>query len=430
MNKFHFARQSEMRLELLDNGETELRWCIFTKGVKGPIAKIIVDTKQTKILANHEPSAHIVNVFVRKEYRGRKLGEHLVYLAQQALRDNGFVWVTLEAEENVEHHGRLVSLYERCGFHIFPVLPTFQLIYNGDECFRKIPMRCNLTEMHFDTENEEAPSTLTSSSSSSLATSTAPSLSETADRYGSLHFVEELKREALNILRSCPANLDIPTALSWIDDHIPGTMEHACRVASRVRMLGHPDWMELAGFLLHLGRIQEKWVAWHAPYMIRVAETHDVNQVDVRPGDGKENDDGAFPDKPKCGPLPSDLKSPKSITFIDPERFSSQGVDESMLSWGPFEYAYLSINVDNRSTAPHEMAQVLRYSQCESWLTTSDYSYIESWEDSDVKQLTTSFVAAVREANLIPPLSSVELEEARLRLFELVDKYVSDVRLM
>jgi hypothetical protein len=448
------ASQSEMRLEQMDNGSTEIKWCIFTKGLRAPIAKIIVDTHQKKVQDDHEPVAHIVNVFVRPEFRGKHLGEHLVRLAQIAMRENGFFWMTLEAEEKVEHYGRLVSLYDRCGFHIYPVMDNYPMEYNGDECYRKVPMRCKLADLQLDNEPTTPPrqSAIThcsppSSPRRDLPTTTTTttttcsppvrSYSPFSTRFTSVPFVEEMKRESIYILQACSFNVDVILALDWIDQHLcPGTMEHAFRTGMHIRALGHPDWMELAGYLRHVGRIQEKWTNWHAPFMVQIPNSSSRGrkvplEVEEHATSSDDESDDHGNSQVKSGPLPHELcEEGKTRTFVDPEHYSQQGVDESVLTWGPNEYAYLSLTYGNRTSSPHEMAQVLRYCDSVTWLNTEDFGYLESWGDADVKQLTLRFKSAMDEADQASLLTAKQMEEARGRVLELVDKYVSDVRLM
>ena len=447
MSHSQLASESEMRLDFMDNGSTELKWCIFTKGLRGPIAKIIVDTRQLTLqVENNEPIAHIVNVFVRPEFRGKKLGEHLVRLAQMAMRENGFVWLTLEAEENVENHGRLVALYERCGFHIYPVADKYPMEYNGDECFRKVPMRCKLPDVSFPFEQEQQqqqhydaiespPSMLTTTTTTGTnGSSSSSSIAPLISKFASVQFVEEMKRESLQLLQACSLNVDVINALDYIDQHIaPGIMEQAFRTGLLVRSLGHPDWMELAGYLRHLGRIQEKWTNWHVPFMVQIVGGNEQRRVRGHDDDGASADEEETVDEPivKSGPLPQELcEEGKPIRFIDPERYSQQGVDESVLTWSPCEYAFLSLTFGNRSSAPPEMAQVLRYCNCDSWLNTDEFTYLEAWGDPDLKQLTIRFKAAMTTADQSEMLTASQMDEARARYIELVDKYISDVRVM
>jgi predicted GNAT family N-acyltransferase len=435
---FHtqLASQSEMRLEQMDNGSTEVKWCIFTKGMRGPIAKIIVDTRQTKLVLdesaqNMNKSAHIVNVFVRPEFRGKQLGEHLVRLAQVAMKDNGFHWLTLDAEENVEFHGTLVKLYERCGFEIHPIQETYPMEYNDDECFRKVPMRCNLALMSFNATTPEVSATTTTTTTTTTPISGPRVHNLSGDnRYRTISFVEELKREALQILAQSAMNVDIPMALEWIDSHLsPGTMEHALRTGTHIRTLGHPDWMELAGYLIHLGKIQEKYTSWHAPFMVEIHPATPVTSANTDDEDEDEDSDYALPSSVKSGPLPVELcELNASQNFIDPERYTQQGVDETVLTWGPCEYAYTALEFAGKSSAPHEMSQVLRYCQVDTWLKTEDFAYLESWGDADLKQLTLRFKESMDGA--VVPLQNKQMDEAKARFLELVDKYVSEVRMM
>jgi len=429
MFRGELASQSDMHLEAINSDGPELRWCIFTKGKRAPIAKIIVDTRPRKVQdATYEPTAHIVNVHVRPEYRGKRLGEHLVRLAQSAMKANGFTWLTLEAEENVELHGKLVGLYERCGFEIHPPAEHFPLEYNGDECYRKVPMRCNLQAMILD-ECFPAPTSSSAPSAATTTTTTAP-IEIPSSRFESALFVGEMKREALSLLQSTPLNLSISVAMDWIDQHLaPGAMEAAIRTGLLLRSRGHPDWMELAGYLRFVGRIQEKWTSWHSPFMIHVSG--DSPAEAERQSDDEEEEPVVRNPMAKSGPLPGELcTSNIASRFIDPERYAQEGVEEAMMTWTPNEFAYLALSLGDRCSAPREMAQVLRYAYCDAWLSTDSFSYLESYGDSDLKKLAVEFRQALNDADGMEMLDLNTIEEGRARVSELVDKYASEVRML
>ena len=423
------AAQSEMRVDFLETG-MELKWCIFTKGIRSSIAKIVVDPKNKgKNPMENQPTAHVVVVFVKPEFRGRGLGEKLLRIAQRSLKENGFIWLTLEAEEKVNLFGKLVGLYERCDFEIFPVNAKIALEYNDDECYRKVPMRCNLLTARLSNENVppqcyNAPPSL--STSTTVSTS---SLVPESYAYRDPFFVEELKREALRLLGTCPLHLDIPSAISWIElNSFPGSLEHAFRTACLLRNKGHPDWMELAGFLRHLGKIQERWITWHAPFMIETRGR--LQRVIVTK---VESDNSEMEEEPttKTGPLPTELTSEyQEVTFIEPERYLRQGVDECVVNWTPNEYAYLCLTYAQRSSAPHEMAQLLRYWNCRPWLNTNEYSQLQTFGDQDVKELVTEFSSILTEVEQQPKMTQEEIELCMPRFLQLVDKYVADVMVM
>jgi len=456
MHRTELASQSDMYLEAINGDGPELRWCIFSKGKRGPIAKIIVDTRPRKIQSDdYEPTAHIVNVHVRPEYRGKHLGEHLVRLAQVAMKTNGFIWMTLEAEENVEHHGKLVGLYKRCGFEVYPVIDHYPLEYNGDECFRKVPMRCHLTTICLEGPTTISPKqqpTTTSTAMSTITTTTIPSPEPTKEvashlptaddifrsRFASALFVQEMKREAMTLLQTSPLNITVLMALDWIDQILaPGSMELAIRSGSLIRSRGHPDWMELAGYLRGVGRVQEKWTNWHAPFMVSVEEMASRGGLAAEPERQSDDEDEDGPlispaDRlVKSGPLPFELCDVSAMSvFIDPERYSQEGVDEALMMWSPNEFAFIALTMGDRCTAPKEMAQMIRYANCPAWLDTDAFAYLESFGDADVKQLALQYRDALKDVQGLDVLDATQIEEGRSRLFELVDKYATDVRML
>lgn len=446
MLRIELASQSDMHIESInsEDGGTELRWCIFTKGKRGPIAKIIVDTRPRKVQsADYEPTAHIVNVHVRPEYRGKQLGEHLVKLAQTTMRTNGFVWMTLEAEENVEFHGKLVRMYERCGFEVYPQSDHYPMEYNGDECFRKVPMRCKLADLAFRNElmrDTSVPSVIsTSTTGTSTTTTSMPTPEITADvvqsRFASSLFVQEMRREARALVASASLNVSVPMAVDWIDQHVEhGSLILALRTGALIRSKGHPDWMELAGYLRFIGRVQEKWTSWHSPYMVEIqGGSHSMADAERQSDDEEDVPPHLSPGDSmvKSGALPDELISFNApVDFIDPDRYSQEGVDEALMTWTSNEFAYLALTVGERSTAPKEMAQMLRYWQCSKWLDSDDFNYLESYGDADLKHLVKQYREALIEVSNVEPLDADQLEEAKARFVELVDKYVADVRMI
>ena len=256
-----FAMMTDMRVDATENG-TEMRWCLFAKDVRGSVGKIIVDTRDGLGTA-----AKVVSVFVRPEFRGRKLGEMLVRRAQRALYENGFDALELDAEEKVELHGKLVGLYEKLGFAVCEEYRvTYE--YNDDEAFRKVHMRCDLREL-FEGARRVASSMSAPSSSASVAPATSSSSSSSAKATNqstngtrsplldSYEFTSRMRREALELVAMMPLRLDVASALSKIEAVHPELRESSLRTGMWIRRGGHPDWLELAGYLRHLGRAQE-----------------------------------------------------------------------------------------------------------------------------------------------------------------------------
>ena len=193
--------------------------------------------------------------------------------------------------------------------------------------------------------------------------------------------------------------------------------------------------MELAGYLRFLGLAQEKWTDWRAPFMVSLENAgQDGFTIEpARQSDDEEDDPAGDMDyaMAKSGPLPKELCGMVTNSiFIDPERYAQEGVDEALMMWTPSEFAFLALTVGDRSSAPKEMAQMLRYSTCNAWLDTDEFKYLESFGDSDVKALTIEFRDAIMEADRSSTLDVKQMEEAKTRLTELIEKYVSDVRLM
>ncbi|KAH9253924.1 hypothetical protein BASA81_008048 [Batrachochytrium salamandrivorans] len=392
-------QSTDLRVEFKDEGGAELRWCVFTKNSRGSVAKIICQLDRQS-----RTTAHVVSVYVHPRFRGRGLGEELVGLAKTFLQANGFQYLTLSAEENTTYKfGRLVELYRRCGFEIHPPgLTEFPIEYNGDEVFRKVPMRCSLMP----------------ASTATTTTVASPRL------YDNVDFCIQMRQECLTRLQH---GMGVIPALEWVELHYASSQRFALALAQRIRSKGHPDWMELAGYLIHLGEIQFKHKEWHAPFILPVRPPSSTSASSGESGDGEEEELVA-----KCGPLPEeedgDEESPCRV--LDTERYVGQGLDETTLSWSSWEYLFTVLThqlANNSSSAPIELAQVLRYFRLTDWLQTCELDHLQSGMDEELKQMALAFRECVLETKratsdcrLLP--SDIDLSRRQ----ELISKYLGE----
>ncbi len=67
----HLATPSEMRVEYLEGG-AELKWCLFTKGIRGSIGKIVIDTK-SKGVSSTDTASRTVDGWVWVMPEGRTI---------------------------------------------------------------------------------------------------------------------------------------------------------------------------------------------------------------------------------------------------------------------------------------------------------------------------------------------------------------------
>jgi len=482
---------TDMRVEATAAG-TEMKWCLFAKDVRGSVGKIVVDTRD-----DGGGAAKVVAVFVRPEFRGRRLGELLVRRAERALYDNGFDAVELDAEEKVDHHGRLVGLYEECGFRVCDDWRvTYE--YNDEEAYRKVHMRCDLRAMFEGGVSASQP-----------ASGDEPRAAPWSGLALSFEFVSRLRREAIELIVTAPLHLDVRAALARVERAHPAARDSALRAGVWIRRQGHPDWLELAGYLRHVGRAQELWTKWQTPFAVRVfadeaaarRSRHRMRRFRRREspaqgggdgddeeeeqdrrtgagagagaGSGDEGDDGERPmDDAKVGPLPDFCRDPAESRVVDVERYGlGAGLDEALLTWGPLEFAFLALSRSPASSAPRELAQVLRYAALHDWLdddptaalhATADPARaehrrsvvaLESWDDAEVKEWAAEFRRLVREVDAasassssssapppepaqardpphlhaVPPLTLVEEADAARRREQLIAKYLSGV---
>ena len=361
-----------------ENG-TELKWCIFSKGIRGSVGKIIVDL--------HGPLSAIVKVvFVRKEFRGFGLGTVLMQHAQQALLANGFERLELEAEEDVGNYGKLVGLYEHCGFFVTPGMKeTYE--YNGDQTFRKVHMTCNLHALRQPDENAVL----------------------------GFEFAHAMHVEAVELSRTHPLRLTFMEALRAVDTVSPGSLSQALRSARYVRERGHPDWMELAAGLRFLGQVQYLFNDWRAPYAVAVrATTPDVA--------GRDDDGERMQGAPKSGPLPA-WANPAVTSVVAPDRFpAGVGLDEVLVTWSEAELAYVLVN--HAGSAPHEMAQLLRYHRMRDWIETG-VCVFASDDEAHLLDLVRLFATALHAADVVGASDAINDDaQAEIeRLGYLVDKY-------
>ena len=364
---------------------------MFAKGIRGSIGKIVVEIVAQLV-------AFVRVVFVRKEFRGHGLGTILMQRAQSTLLANGFTTLQLDAEENINNHGRLIHMYENCGFVVTPgVRETFE--YNDEECFRKVRMHCDL----------------------SLLTSLRPPQLplEQQPVHKGFEFTQDMRREASELILRHPLSWTLVEALRQVEVGSPDAFRRALLSARLARQGGHADWMELAAGLRFLGRVQHLYSNWHTPYAVQVQLTSDE-----RPGE----DDGerlAEQQAVKMGPLPAWVCDDKSSTVVSPYRYPPGiGLDEVLLSWSDNEFSFLCLS--RMGSAPHELAQLHRYCNYNEWLD-SNVCVFQSPDEDHLLSLVLLYKQVLKRADneVVDSFlndSSIIHEEQCRRSF-LIDKY-------
>jgi hypothetical protein len=109
--------------------------------------------------------AKIINLEIKEQYRGSDLGGLLFSLATTILRlrYQQTIRCSLDAEEDVQRHNRLVTFYKNLGCEVkVNAKVTYIGSTNGDQVIRKIPMQIVLQPMVID-DREDLPSCLHSS---------------------------------------------------------------------------------------------------------------------------------------------------------------------------------------------------------------------------------------------------------------------------
>jgi GNAT superfamily N-acetyltransferase len=111
------------RIVLFESGEKPKR----------PLGKIIFTMSKDGVM-------HIDNLWVSEAIRGGGMGHVLLEQAIATAAELGATRVLLEAEEDTRRHDKLVQFYREKGFEQIGNDSNIQYLYNGDECFRKVPM--------------------------------------------------------------------------------------------------------------------------------------------------------------------------------------------------------------------------------------------------------------------------------------------------
>nr|CCA24453.1 inositol oxygenase putative [Albugo laibachii Nc14] len=135
------ASSNFFRSEFLSDKRTkELRQVLYTPTRRGCVAKIIF------VIHGERQTAFLKSIYVEKEWRGRGLAHVLFLLCAMTICEEQMVReLHLEVEEDALRFGKLVQLYECWGFKQVENAKV-DYIYNGMECYRKVPMSLALTE--------------------------------------------------------------------------------------------------------------------------------------------------------------------------------------------------------------------------------------------------------------------------------------------
>lgn len=143
---------------------------IFSSNQRGAVAKIVFSSERPDENSNcstHKKSvsAKIHSLSVKQAYRGYGLGRLLFSMAMSLLSDRYLnetscdalenrehstheeglcVECSLEAEEDVRRHDKLVNFYTSCGCHVKPNAKISYINNNDGETYRRIPMQITL----------------------------------------------------------------------------------------------------------------------------------------------------------------------------------------------------------------------------------------------------------------------------------------------
>lgn len=118
----------------------EERFLLFRSDRAGSIAKVIFSSDDADTTAK----VHVLDV--KSDYRGKDLGGFLFTQAMAALmeRYESGIACSLDAEEDVQRHDRLLQFYQHLGCQIKPNVKIQYINNNDGETYRKIPMKIDV----------------------------------------------------------------------------------------------------------------------------------------------------------------------------------------------------------------------------------------------------------------------------------------------
>ncbi|GBG32523.1 Inositol oxygenase [Hondaea fermentalgiana] len=219
------ALPPNLRVERQECGK-EVKWLVFHEDKRGAQGKLVAQLHECGAAGEptraEERQGFIKAVSVRPKLRGQNVALALLEMCKDFMRDHlGYCCVLLEAEEDMARFGKLVGLYERAGFEVvdMPNGSSFKMLYNGDETYRVVPMRCNLRAQ-------------------------GGFLVSQMQRLSLVHALA--KREATRSSTRC--TISIWDALSR-----SGGLARATSRMRAAESCGHPDWVQFLALVQHLG---------------------------------------------------------------------------------------------------------------------------------------------------------------------------------
>jgi GNAT superfamily N-acetyltransferase len=279
----------DFRVEFYD-GATELKWCLFVDGKRGSIGKLI--TTILSHFVSESLTAKIKSLFIKPQYRGLSLGLVLLDKCLRHLSSHGFVAVSLDAEEEVTRHGKLVSFYEGCGFAVTAPLAKPRLMYNGDQCLRVIPMDCRLphclTKRHCDVDSMREAHCIVDDERSLL---------HVLRMRHTLRFVQRMEEECMGVSRAAMSLVEAMLACGSAD---PDFLARRLACMRFAKAAGQPDFVQLAVLIFSLGQIQRQF-EWKTPQLFVDESTKD---------ESKERDPSTS--KATSTPFQGELKHPSN----------------------------------------------------------------------------------------------------------------------
>ncbi|CAJ1969434.1 unnamed protein product [Cylindrotheca closterium] len=154
----------------------EERFLVFSSSQRGAVAKIVFSSERRNENSSTSVCAKIHSLSVKEAYRGYGLGSLLFSMAVVSLsnrylteaktdalktkdstnKDDFFVECSLDAEEDVRRHDKLVNFYRSCGCHVKPNAKISYINNNDGETYRKVPMQITLLEQSFERTSPSA----------------------------------------------------------------------------------------------------------------------------------------------------------------------------------------------------------------------------------------------------------------------------------
>mmetsp|Transcript_5121 Transcript_5121/g.6690 ORF Transcript_5121/g.6690 Transcript_5121/m.6690 type:complete len:455 (+) Transcript_5121:376-1740(+) len=219
-----------------------------------------VNMNTETVSCHRAPYIFVENVFIDKRFRGRNLSSYMLqYCKSYFIGLNKSRWyyryIELEAEEDMDHYGKLVDLYLRNGYQVLYGSDSkeFKVLYNGEQTFRVVPMR------NFLFKPEPLIFPLTNGVSSKL--DNREELGDMKELH-TFDFVQSMKEETVKRSR---LKMTISDALIYLNELFPGSLRRATAISQEIEAAGHPEWLQFVGLIMGVGLLQNQ-LLWCAPF--------------------------------------------------------------------------------------------------------------------------------------------------------------------